>query len=266
MEGCSREVLTLLSLEHPDVLNVSLRKAYGRAPDRPGPPTTHAEHARYKYLLNLDGIAASSRLATLLAIDSLTLKQESVLGEWYYPALAPCVHYVPIYQRDTADVLEVLAALNASAASQAAARAITANANAFAARFLTEDAVYAHWQRILDRYVALYRGPADPEAAAEAAAWAERVGQEAGKVGSAINGPTWHSGGDAARAFVQAARLGRDMAGGSVRGVRSSGGGGETASGSSGSTDKASLQGIAAEPGGGQGHGTERRRRRRWLR
>lgn len=48
LTGCSREVLTLLSQEHPGALNVSLLRPHGRAPGRPGPKTTHAEHARYK--------------------------------------------------------------------------------------------------------------------------------------------------------------------------------------------------------------------------
>lgn len=35
-----------------------------------------------RYLVNLDGITASSRLGTLLSINSLVLKQASLWEEW----------------------------------------------------------------------------------------------------------------------------------------------------------------------------------------
>lgn len=229
---------------------------------------------RPRYLLNLDGITASRRLATLLSIDSLVLKQESRWAEWYYPALQPCVHYVPIWQRDTSDILAVLAALNASAASQAAAQAIAANANAFAAATLSDAAVFAHWQRILDRYVALYRGPADPKAAAAAAAWAERVGREAGELGAATEAKCWADGGatcwytgrDAAKAYIQAAREKRDTGGNRGGGGK---GGGKSSVGSSPGTasaaddDDAALQAIAAQQDSGAGLRPARSRQRR---
>lgn len=51
-----------------------LRSPYMHAPLL-HPPTC-------RYLVNLDGITASSRLGTLLSINSLVLKQASLWEEW----------------------------------------------------------------------------------------------------------------------------------------------------------------------------------------
>ncbi len=42
------------------------------------PPTVIWDHARYRYLLNLDGYAASSRLGALMAVDSPLIKSRWV--------------------------------------------------------------------------------------------------------------------------------------------------------------------------------------------
>lgn len=46
--NCSRESLSILSEQHPALLNVSINRPYGAAPGKEGPPATHLEHARYK--------------------------------------------------------------------------------------------------------------------------------------------------------------------------------------------------------------------------
>lgn len=150
----------------------------------------------FRYLLNLDGISASYRLATLLAINSLVLKQASPWAEWcalpafgcmpprrsllcagcmhacspqhrplpspgalpspalcrYHAALRPCVHYLPFWVEGEADLLLLLRALR-SPANQAVAQRLAAHGWAFAAAHLSQDAVYAYWQGVLDRYV-----------------------------------------------------------------------------------------------------------------
>lgn len=45
--NCSREVLAVLSQEHPALLNASIHSDHGRAKGRPG-LVPHAEFARYK--------------------------------------------------------------------------------------------------------------------------------------------------------------------------------------------------------------------------
>ncbi|KAL4424736.1 hypothetical protein ABPG77_000079 [Micractinium sp. CCAP 211/92] len=180
--NCSRESLTLLSDAHPGLLNVSLIRPYGRVTTPEGEPASHHEHAAFKYLLQLDGITASRRFGTLLSINSLVLKQESPWSEWYYPALQPCVHYLPFWQRSEEDVLDLLSTLRSHPANELVAQRIAANANAFAAAWLDGHGQYRYWQLLIDRYAQLYRGPGRPEAL-QAKRKAEELGQKVSRVG-----------------------------------------------------------------------------------
>ncbi|KAG2497139.1 hypothetical protein HYH03_004730 [Edaphochlamys debaryana] len=54
-------------------------------------------HARYKYLLQLEGITFSCRLSQLLMTNSLVLFQRQPFVEYFYRSLRPWVHYVPFW-------------------------------------------------------------------------------------------------------------------------------------------------------------------------
>ena len=45
----------------------------------------------------------------LLMVGSVVLKQHSPRYGWYYDALEPFVHYVPFYQENGSDILQVAA-------------------------------------------------------------------------------------------------------------------------------------------------------------
>jgi len=51
---------------------------------------------RFKYLVNLDGVVAAFRMATLIGAGSVVLMQESHTKEFFMGSLTPWVHYVPI--------------------------------------------------------------------------------------------------------------------------------------------------------------------------
>ena len=51
---------------------------------------------KHKYLLNLDGVVAAFRMATLLGAGSVVLHQESYTKEYILGHLKPWVHYVPV--------------------------------------------------------------------------------------------------------------------------------------------------------------------------
>lgn len=113
----------------------------------------------------------------------------------YYAALQPCVHYLPFWQQSEDDVLGLLHALRGAPANQALARALAANSYTFAAAVLGDAGVYRYWQRVIDRYVELYRGPVDAQATLAAKAWAERVGQRASAHGAVVEAKCWADGG-----------------------------------------------------------------------
>ena len=51
----------------------------------------------YKYLISLDGVSSTwPGLLWKLASNSLTIKQDSPHIQWYYQALKPNVHYLPV--------------------------------------------------------------------------------------------------------------------------------------------------------------------------
>ncbi len=67
------------------------------------------EQIRYKYLISLDGVSSTwPGLLWKLASNSLTLKQESSHIQWYYGALKPYVHYLPL-ENDLRDLEKVYA-------------------------------------------------------------------------------------------------------------------------------------------------------------
>lgn len=92
------------------------------------------------------------------------------------------MHYLPFWRHSTDDVLPLLRALEGSAAAQAVARRVALNAFTFAAATFNDDSVFRHWQLVIDRYAELYKGPADPAAAAAAKAAAEAAGQAASRL------------------------------------------------------------------------------------
>jgi hypothetical protein len=55
------------------------------------------EHLNYKYLISIDGnTCAWERVPWIMLSNSILLKQETNKIEWFYKALKPYVHYVPV--------------------------------------------------------------------------------------------------------------------------------------------------------------------------
>ena len=105
----------------------------------------------YKYLLNLDGNAAASRLASLFHTGSAVFLADSPFYEWWYPLLQPWVHYVPV-GRTLIDVPERVRWANAHPQEVAA---IAARGLAFARQHLTTHAVACFWWQLLSEFAAL---------------------------------------------------------------------------------------------------------------
>ncbi|KAG2500688.1 hypothetical protein HYH03_001454 [Edaphochlamys debaryana] len=112
------------------------------------------EAARFRYTLNLDGITASSRLAKLLSLNSVVLKQESPWIEWYYRSLSPYGHYVPFWQHSRDDVLHVIDALRAQPEDKL--QAIANKGQKFAYHYLRPEARKLYWRQALTEYRKLF--------------------------------------------------------------------------------------------------------------
>ncbi|KAG2434789.1 hypothetical protein HXX76_007674 [Chlamydomonas incerta] len=115
------------------------------------PPTPMPDHARYRWLLNVDGLAGSSRMGLFMTTDSVLLKSRSPPFIEYYSRLqTPGSHYLELWSNasDPYDVLGVVAAARATAAADPAAVAAAVAANqAIAARYLSMQAkmLYARY-------------------------------------------------------------------------------------------------------------------------
>lgn len=114
------------------------------------------EHARYRYLLHLDGGSANTRLHSLMHVNSVLLKQRSPYIEWYYRSLKPGVHMEEFWVKGRDDLYEVLADLQQRAEKQPEAVAEMVRASMdFAARHTSMSARALYWRRALTAYSTL---------------------------------------------------------------------------------------------------------------
>ncbi|EFJ41531.1 hypothetical protein VOLCADRAFT_98550 [Volvox carteri f. nagariensis] len=108
----------------------------------PALATAPRDHARYRYLLHMDGLAGSTRLGMLMATDSVILKSRSPYIEYYSRLQVPGVHYLEFWKdpHDPLDVLRVLAEARAAAASDPEGMRAAVQANqAIAARYIAME-------------------------------------------------------------------------------------------------------------------------------
>ena len=111
-----------------------------------------ATHARYKYLLSLEGHSYwSFRIRQLLHLNSVVLHQDLPCHEFWHALLRPYEHYLPI-SRDLADLR---AQLRYVRAHDAAARRMVGRMQRLARLLLSQRAVLGYVRSLLGRYAAL---------------------------------------------------------------------------------------------------------------
>jgi len=111
-----------------------------------------AAHLDYKYLPVVDGYMCTfPGFQWRLLSGSLTFKQESDNKQYFYSALKPYVHFIPI-KKDMSDLLEKIAWAKSH---DAECRQIANNARAFALKNLMPEQIYAYLHRVLQKYASL---------------------------------------------------------------------------------------------------------------
>ncbi|KAG2485451.1 hypothetical protein HYH03_015829 [Edaphochlamys debaryana] len=167
---CPRVFLADLSRRHPGALDVGVVGGYR---GRPGPkhkeevdvppatPTPIRDHARYRYLLNIDGITGSTRMGLLMTTNSVVLKGRSPYIEFYSRLQTPGVHYLEYWKnpKDPQDVLQTLQEARAAAEGDPEGReaAIAAN-QAIAASYLLIRSKLILARAVLLAYAQLFPG------------------------------------------------------------------------------------------------------------
>jgi hypothetical protein len=107
------------------------------------------DHFQYKYLLDIDGNANTySRCRWILLSNSVLLKVASPFRQWYYRAIQPWVHYIPI-QEDLSDLQE---ALNRLKNDDDLAKRIAENGHKLGEQIFSREAVEAYVVRLLRAY------------------------------------------------------------------------------------------------------------------
>lgn len=145
-----------LSRGHPDIVNAG----FCRAPLEVSQilselivgNTPLSGHLSYKYLPVLDGwMCTFPGFQWRLLSGSLTLKQESDEVQYFYSALKPFVHYIPV-KNNMDDLLEKI---TWAKGHDVECRAIAENARTFALQNLMPNQIYAYLYWVLNQYAAL---------------------------------------------------------------------------------------------------------------
>ncbi len=137
-----RQELVALSAKMPERIDAKF-------PDKAKVPFVKQEdHLRYKYLISIDGARATwTRLVWHLQANSLTFKHDSSQMQWYYNAIKPYEHYVPV--RDTQALVE---ALNWADQNEAAVRKMVDASTRFVEENLTLEDMYHYFIVLLQEY------------------------------------------------------------------------------------------------------------------
>jgi len=109
--------------------------------------------SRYKYIASIDGNGWASRFSSLLHSNSVVLKQQSPWFEFFYRALRPYEHYIPISAslEDVFDVVEWLKSNDGFACK------IGEQGKKFASQYLDSDSITLYVVELLRRYATLLR-------------------------------------------------------------------------------------------------------------
>ena len=151
-----RFALCKIGAEHPDVIDAGFAgldceemEALMQKLGLGKPPLSKRAHLRGKYLPVLDGhMCTYPGYQWRLLSNSVCLKQESDQVQWFYKALKPYIHYIPV-QNDMRDLVEKI---NWAKEHDEEAAQIAANAHAFASQNLLFEDVYFYLHFALCEY------------------------------------------------------------------------------------------------------------------
>jgi hypothetical protein len=165
-----RITLVMLSRSYPDLIDARIVKGsqfdYGNASSiklatifsllfgSDIPYVAEQDHVMYKYLASIDGnTCAWRRVPWIMLSNSVLLKQETSTIEWFYPALKPYVHYVPMNTRLT----NIFQQLSWMEGHDTQLQQISKNAQNFVKNNLMPEDIESHTVIILNEYHKLHK-------------------------------------------------------------------------------------------------------------
>jgi hypothetical protein len=163
-----RMKLVLMSLAFPQEIDARLVNLHHLMYSPPGIKKTvkskgmvsrwvdKADHLKYKYLVDIDGGSCTfERYFWLLLSNSVTLKQITSSRQWFYGALKPYEHYIPVNE-DLSDLREKI---QWAREHDEEARKIADNATEFVKNNLSPEDIYLYMYHLICEYSRLFPKP-----------------------------------------------------------------------------------------------------------
>ncbi|ENN79513.1 hypothetical protein YQE_03976, partial [Dendroctonus ponderosae] len=157
---CSeRDALILLSREKPELADAQYTKnqAWKSEADTlhvaPAQEVSFEEHCQYKYLFNFRGVAASFRLKHILLCKSVVFHVGNEWQEFFYPALKPWIHYIPVDSSASKEQLQEL--IEFASHHDDVVREIAENGYKMIWNHLRMKDVSCYWRKLLKKYASL---------------------------------------------------------------------------------------------------------------
>ncbi|XP_003383040.2 PREDICTED: protein O-glucosyltransferase 1-like isoform X2 [Amphimedon queenslandica] len=160
-----RDSLILLSRDKPHLVDAAYTKnqAWRSSKDTlNAPPADEVkleEHCQYKYLVNFRGVAASFRFKHLFLCHSVVFHVGKEWIEFFYPALKPWIHYVPL----TTDTVDIQDMIDFVKDNDDIAKSIAVRGFEFVWNNLRPEDVECYWKRLLIEYSKLLLWTVDKE-------------------------------------------------------------------------------------------------------
>lgn len=121
-------------------------------PDLIAQAVTPLDSLKNKYLIDVDGNTCGySRFYWTLLSNSLVIKQLTDNVQWYYRALKPYIHFLPV-KKDFSDLAETL---SWARAHDLECEHIAQNATQFVLENLREEHIYLYLDLLLNKYADL---------------------------------------------------------------------------------------------------------------
>ncbi|MBX9924456.1 MAG: hypothetical protein K2Y01_10130 [Rhabdochlamydiaceae bacterium] len=152
-----RPQLVALSLKYPQLIDAKFALGLhcrhlfeqAKAEGFIGDYVSMQEYIQYKYLIDLDGNCASApRLGLILHSNCVVLKAITNSVQWFYKALKPNVHFIPIKE----DLSDLFTKMSWAQEHPQECFQISRNARDLADNVLSREAIYEYLYRLLNEY------------------------------------------------------------------------------------------------------------------
>ncbi|KAH0553860.1 hypothetical protein KQX54_005193 [Cotesia glomerata] len=154
-----RDNLVLLSREQPELVDAQYTKNQAWKSDEdtlhrpPAPEVSLENHCKYKYLFNYRGVAASFRHKHLFLCNSLVFHVGDEWTEFYYSAMKPWIHYIPVSKDASKQELERL--IKFARDNDEISRKIAQRGRDFVWKKLRMSTIDCYWKKLLQKYTKL---------------------------------------------------------------------------------------------------------------